>query len=188
MKRTFRSLAALLLVLSAAPCGAEETEVTFRVTGLFMPSREDDLKEFAKQIPEVTLISVDFKLAEAKFKFDAAKAFPGAKPDKYAERLDNLLRNATRHTMGIRPQSTTPRDKLEFVEIGVVGLDCKACSLACYECVYKLDGVEQATASFKDGLVTAWIDPTKTDKGKLEAALKQRNVQLKTPPAAEPAK
>lgn len=178
----------LLFVLATASVGAEEIEATYRVTGLFMPSREDDLKEFAKQIPEVTLVSVDYKLAEAKVKFDPAKAFPGTKPDKYAERVDNLLRNATRHTMGIRPLSTTARDKLEYVEIGVVGLDCKACSLAAYECVYKLDGVEQATASFKDGLVTAWIDPTKTDKGTLEAALKKRNVQLKTPTPVEPAK
>ena len=66
-----------------------------------------------------------------------------------------------------------------LVEIPVVGLDCKACCLAAYEAIYKLEGVERATASFKDGLVTAWIDSEKTDRTKLEAALKQRNVTLK---------
>ena len=46
--------------------------------------------------------------------------------------------------------------------------------LAAYEAVANIDGVEQATASFKDGRVTALIDPTKTDRAKLEDALKKK--------------
>ena len=41
------------------------------------------------------------------------------------------------------------------MEMGVTGIDCKACRLAVYEIVAKLDGDEHATASFKYGLVTA---------------------------------
>lgn len=42
----------------------------------------------------------------------------------------------------------------------------------------RLEGVEQATASFKNGLVTAWIDASKTDRAKLEMELKQRGVEV----------
>ena len=157
---------------------AELQPVKFRITGLFSPDREADLKEALKQVPEVTLVQVDFKTSEASFTFEPAKAFPGAKPEQIVEQFDNRLRSASRHTLGIRAVCTIPREKLTLVEIPVVGLDCKGCCLAAYESIYRLAGVEQATASFKVGLVTAWIDPEKTDRAKLEAALVQRGVTL----------
>jgi hypothetical protein len=67
-----------------------------------------------------------------------------------------------------------------LVEIPVVGLDCKACCLAAYEAIYRLDGVEQATASFQVGLVTAWIDPAQTNQALLEEALRKKEVALKS--------
>jgi copper chaperone CopZ len=81
----------------------------------------------------------------------------------------------------VKPLSPTPRDQLTRVEIGVLGLDCRGCALGAYEAVAKLDGVEQATASFKEGRVVAWIDPKKTDRATLEAALKKKNIELKSP-------
>ena len=36
----------------------------------------------------------------------------------------------------------------------------------------------QATASFKDGKVTVLFDPAKTDKSKLEDALRKKGVDL----------
>ena len=65
-----------------------------------------------------------------------------------------------------------------MIEIPIVGLDCRACSLAVYEMVYRLKGVELATASFKDGKVTALIDPQKTNRTALEMALKSKQVEL----------
>jgi len=43
------------------------------------------------------------------------------------------------------------------------------------------DGVEQATANFKDGLVTAWIHPKQTDRATLEDALRTRGGSLVIP-------
>jgi hypothetical protein len=45
----------------------------------------------------------------------------------------------------------------------------------------RIEGVEQATANFRDGLAIAWIDPNKTNQSTLEDALKKRGVQLKSP-------
>ena len=154
-------------------------EVKHQVTGLFCPERVEDLHKAAQQLTNIELVKVDYATSEAVFRYDPAKVFPNATPEKTVERFDEQLRNASRHTFGIKPLCTTPRDQLQFVEIPVVGLDCKACSLGAYEIVYKLDGVEQATASFKSGLITAWIDPTKTDRKKLEEILAQRSVTLK---------
>jgi copper chaperone CopZ len=130
---------------------------------------------------DVTVVAIDFDTAEVTFSYDPAKLFPKMKEKDSLERFDNLLRTASSHTFGVRPLCTTPKDKLTRVEIAVLGLDCKACSLAAYESIFKIDGVEQATASFKDGLVTAMIDPEKTNRAALVEALKKRQVTLKAP-------
>jgi copper chaperone CopZ len=155
--------------------------VKYQVTGLFAPDRVQDLREAVAGIPQVKLVGVDFKTAEATFEFDPAKAFPGAKPTEVMPRLDNLVRSASQHTFGVKPLCNVPVEKLKLVEIRVAGLDCKGCALAAYEAVAKLEGVERATASFREGRVTALIDPEKTDRAKLEAALKQHGVEVPAP-------
>lgn len=153
--------------------------IKHQVTGLFSQERVSDLQKTVEKMPGLQLVSVDFATAEATFKYDPAKLFPNTNPEQAVEQFDNLLKQASRHTFGIKPLCKIPREKLKRIEIPVVGLDCKACSLAAYEIVYRLEGVEQATASFKEGLVTAWIDPEKTKPEMLEEALLKRNVTLK---------
>jgi copper chaperone CopZ len=150
-----------------------------QLTGLCMKEREPDLREAVEKIPNVKLVSIDFANAEATFEYDPAKAFPGVKPEQIVQRFDMLLRQASGHTLGIKPLRTVPLEKLRLIDIPVGGLDCKACSLAAYEAIYKLDGVERATASFREGRVTALIDPERIDRARLEAALKKRGVQVK---------
>lgn len=178
-------IAALVLVglalLTSTSVGAEPQPLKVRITGLFSPDREADLRQLLKEWPEVELLSIDFNHAEAVLRFDPAKLLPGTKPADVIARLDDKVRGASHSTFGIKPPSTVPRDKLSRIEIRVVGLDCKACCLAAYESVARIDGVEQATASFKDGLVTALINPEKTNRAAVEDALKKRNVQLKAP-------
>ena len=164
-----------------SPAAAEEPKlIKHQITGLFAPDREKDLRDvFEQKLPQFKLVSIDFKNAEASFDYDPTKIFPGAKPEQIIERFDNKLRNATRHTFGAKPLRTIEKDKLKLVEIPIVGLDCKACSFAVYEMVYRLKGVEQATASFKEGKLTALIDPEKIDRTEIEMTLKQRGVQIK---------
>lgn len=153
--------------------------IKHQITGLFSPERVEDLERVFKELPEFKLLGVDFKTAEVSLEYDSATVFPNATPEQIVERFDSKLRNASRHTFGIKPLCPD-RKKLELVEIPVAGLDCTACCLAAYEAIYRLDGVEQATASFKVGLVTAWIDPAKTDRAMLEEALRKKEVELQT--------
>lgn len=172
--------AALLafLALLAAP---EAQTFKYRVTGLFDRDRENDLRDAVKKMTDVSIVSIDFDMAEVSFSYDPLKLFEkGTKEKDRLERFDNLLKQASTHTFGVKPLCTTPREKLTRIEIPVEGPDCKGCCLAAYEYVAKLDGVEQATASFKNGLVTALIDPEKTNRAALEDALKKRQVRLKT--------
>ena len=117
MKTRYQIMAALLCMLLAATAFAAEEkpaqpqEFKHRVTGLFQPDRVEDLGRLLAQLPEVKLVSVDFKSAEAVFSYDAAK-LGGGKPEKALEHLDNLVRNASRSTLGIKPLSATPREKL----------------------------------------------------------------------------
>jgi copper chaperone CopZ len=148
------------------------------VTGLFIAGREADLRKTLEEFPEVALVSLDETTTDAVFAFDPEKAFPGAKPQDYLERLNNRLRTLSRGTFSVKPRCTVPRERLKYEEIRVAGLDCKGCSFGAYDTVAKLEGVEQATASFKTGLVTAFIDPQKTSREALIAALKKKNVDI----------
>jgi len=166
-----------LLTLAAAP---EAQTFKYRVTGLFDRERENDLREAVKKMTDVSIVSIDFESAEVSFSYDPAKFYEkGTKEKDWLERFDGRLRQASSHTFGAKPLCTTPKDKLTRIEIAVAGPDCKGCCLAAYEVVAKVEGVEQATASFKEGRVTALIDPSKTNRAALEEALKKRNIPLK---------
>ena len=167
------------MLLWTLPASAQP--IQHQITGLFSTDRAEDLREAFAKIPQVKLLKIDFKNAEATLEYDPTKVFPNTKPDQVLQKLDSALKMASNHTFGIKPLRTVPLEKLKWIEIPVVGLDCKACCLAAYESIYKLEGVEQATASFRDGLVTALIDPGKTDRARLEAALKKKGVQLTAP-------
>ena len=172
----------VLLLLGVTAARAEGPEpVRHQITGLFSKDREEDLRKTFERLPEFELMSVDFDRAEASVRYDAAKVFPGATPEQVVERFDGKLREVSRSTFGVRPLRTKPDDQLTWVEIPVVGLDCKACTFAAYSSVFQLKGVEQAQASFKEGRVRALIDPKLTDRVELEAALKQRGVTLPAP-------
>jgi copper chaperone CopZ len=182
--RTFAALICLLIpaIASAADPKAEPRKpVKHQITGLFSKDREQDLRDVVESIPNIKLVSVDFANAEATFEYDPTAAFPNTKADQLIQRFDAVLRSASYSTFGVKPLRSVPLEKLKPIDIPVEGLDCKACALAAYEAIYRIDGVEQATASFKERRVTALIDPAKTDRAKLEAALKQKGVQLKVP-------
>lgn len=152
--------------------------LTYRVLGLFSKDREKDLKASFEDITDIKLISVNFDDAEITVEFIPSKLFPGQKPERVIELVNDKVRQASSHTFGVKAKRTVARDKLQQVVIPAAGLDCKACCLAAYEAIAAIDGVEQATASFKEGKITALIDPTKTDRAKLEDALRKKGVDL----------
>ncbi|MFT5524991.1 MAG: copper chaperone CopZ [Pirellulaceae bacterium] len=189
MRCNLSARAILLLCLSviATPaCGedqpAELQRIKHQITGLFMPDREQDLRElFKTKLPQFKLMSVDYVNAEAVLEYAPAKVWQNEKPEKFAELLNNHLRNNSRGTFGAKPLRTTPLETLKLIEIPVVGLDCKGCSYAAYQMIFKLPGVERATVSFKTGKVAALIDPSQTEQQKLEEALKKGGVELPAP-------
>ena len=172
---------ALLLAVTAAaedkPAPKPE-RLTYRVTGLFSKDREADLRESFQELPDFKLVAIDFDNAEVTLEFAPDKLFPGQKPERVTELVNDKVRSVTHSTFGVKPRSTLARDKLKEVVIPVAGLDCKACCLAAYEIVAQVDGVVQATASFKEGRVTAKVDPSKADQAKLEEALRKRGVAV----------
>lgn len=167
-------IATLVLLLAVQDVPTQK----HRITGLWSADRIDDLKDAVKALPEVGVVSVDLEAGEAVLSYDPAKLFAKVPPKDQIERLDNLLRNASRHTLGVKPLVPTPKEKLARVEFSVSGLDCKGCSLAAYESISRIDGVAQALVDFKSGRLTALIDPDKTTRAALEEALKKRQVKV----------
>lgn len=183
--RQLISLAVLLLAGSGlaqdkSPSDATDAKLMkHQITGLFCPERVQDFKDLCEQkLSKYKLVRIDYDNAEATFDYDPATAFPGAKPEQVIERLHNEVSQASRSTFGIKPLRAIPKEKLKREEFGIVGLDCKACSLAVYEIIYRLPGVEQANASFKSGKAIALINLDKIDRVTIETALKQRGVTL----------
>jgi copper chaperone CopZ len=157
---------------------AKPQRIKHQITGLFMPEREQDLRDLFEKLPQFKLASVDYANAEVILEYNPAKVWPNEKPERLPELLNNHLRGRSRGSFGAKPLRTTPLEKLKQIEIPVVGLDCKGCSYAAYEMIFKLPGVERATASFKSGKVTALIHPEQTDQSKLEEALKKGGVEI----------
>ncbi|HTU18406.1 MAG TPA: heavy metal-associated domain-containing protein [Gemmataceae bacterium] len=183
MKRLLLAILCLYLAPFASAGGDKSDapqRVKHQITGLFSTDREADLREAFENIPDIKLVAIDFANAEATLEYVPTKVFGNVKPDEKIRKLDNLLKSASHHTFGVKPLYTMPREKLRRIAIPVAGLDCKACCLAAYEAIYRLDGVETATASFREGRVTALIDPAKTNRATLEAALKKRGVDVKS--------
>ena len=186
--RSNRLPLALAIVLTLGPGAAaiadepdQPERFTYRVLGLFAPNREQALREVFQDLPDLSLVAVDFDDAEIVVEFVPGTAFPGTKPDQLVERFDQKLRSASRGAFSVKPRRTVPRDELQQVVIPIAGLDCQGCCLAAYEAVARIDGVVQATASFKEGRLTAWIDPSKTDRATLADTLRKRGVDVVEP-------
>ena len=175
----------LLLLFSLIALHLHADESKHRIIGLSEPSREQDLREQVKTMPEVEVAALNFDSAEVTFRYDPAKLIPGYNPKKppapeaITKRLEDLLRVASNGTFALVPLSTLPADKLQKIEIQCGLLDCKGCRYGAYIAIAKLDGVERATVN-EHALLTVWIDPAKTKRETLQAALKKGNVEIKT--------
>lgn len=164
-----------------AATSTEPRVVRVRVLGLFSPERVDVLREAAFSIEEAMLTDVDFDGAHATVEILSDKGWKDVPAEKLVERIDQELRQASRSTIGAAPASETPPERLEQTEIAAGGCACRACELAAYEAVARVEGVEHATVSFADGRVVARFDREKTNRAALEAALKERGVTLLAP-------
>ena len=178
--KTISLLTFMALCFSSPGTIAEETDHNCQVLGLFQADCVDDLRAVTQKLPGITLRKADHQTGIATFRFEPATVFPGAKsPEQLIEHLRNKLSGASQGVFEARPLSALPRKEQKAVKISIAGLDCKGCSYGAYLAIYKIEGVESATASFKEGDLIAWIDPTKTNRSALEEALTKRGVTLK---------
>lgn len=177
----------LLLLSFVFGLRAAEETTKHRVIGLSEPDRQNDFREVIRTLPGVELVSLDLESTEATLKYDPAKLISNYNPKKpptaeaIAKRLEELLQSAAHGTFSLKPVSTVAKDKLKAEEIGVGVLDCKGCRYGAYIAIAKIDGVERATVSSEKSTLTAWIDPSKTNRAALEDALKKAHIEMPSP-------
>ncbi|MDA0807310.1 MAG: DUF1592 domain-containing protein [Planctomycetota bacterium] len=161
----------------------EDRTLKLRVIGLFMPERVDAFRELMASIPEVFLEAIDYESAEATLRYAPdCDLFRNAKPDQIIERLNNRVRQLSNGLFSMNAVGAVSNDKLSRVEIAIKGLDCKACSLAVHDILVRIEGVEHATASFRDGKAVVWFDPARANVEGFKKSLTDRRVTLgKTP-------
>lgn len=178
-RRCLIALCGFVVCCGSTASIAAEAEHTHRVLGLFQKDREDDLRKVTEELPGIDLVKADFETGLAVFRYDAEIVFPKQKnAERIAKALDMQLRARSRSSFEATPLTGRDRKKLTKVEIGILGLDCKGCSYGAYLAVHKIEGVENATASFKTGKLTAWIDAKKATRNVLEEALEMKRVKL----------
>ena len=176
-----------LLLAGSARAIADEQTGEYTVVGLFSPDRQKDLRDVLDNISEFRLVQLDYEHARATLRYDLRALMPEQnpkkppKPEQVLERLNNILGRESDYTFSVRPPSAVPPEKLAKVELKVGILDCKGCRYAAYLAVMKADGVDRATVGL-DSVVTAWIDPAKTDRAAVEAALKKARIECLTKP------
>lgn len=185
----------LAAVLAAAhPALAGDVTVQYRLGGLFQPDRVDDLRRQAgtlkiddRDAPNaVKLVGVDYEAAVVTFAYDAdSPHFKNRNPQQVHDLINNLLRNVSRGGFSVSPPSDPKPDRLVRERIAVAGLDCKGCAYGAYRAIAPIAGVERAVVSFKEGHVTGWIDPAKTNREALIAALKKAQVDVTDPETGE---
>jgi hypothetical protein len=168
--------------LTSASLQAAEQTSEHSVVGLFSPDRVGDFHKTMADIPELHLVHLDYETARATFRYDLKALFPTMnlkKPPKDADieqRLSRMLGDASNDTFSLKPDPQIPAGKLTKVEIAIGILDCKGCRYGAYLLVMKEEGVVRATVV--DKLITAWIDPGKTNRAAIEAALKKGTVEV----------
>ena len=174
-------LAILGCLISPGLRAAEET-TTFRIVGFSNPEREADFRQVMDTLPELVLVKLEIAEAEVTLRYDTAKILANVKPgqpvppDKVLEALDNRIGQASTRTFNLSPRAATP-EALTKVEIPVGLLDCKGCRYGVYIAVAKIEGVDRASVS-SEGVLTAWIDPARTNRAALVEALKKARVEL----------
>lgn len=177
-----KTLVSVLAILSGIGAAlADEAEFQFRVTSFFIPEREATVREAFESIHEsLEVVDLDFETAVATLRFDPAVVVERAGDNEENQRalLSQMLRGSTRGVVDVLPISAVPNEQIEEVVIPVAGLDCIGCSYAAYEAVRRVEGVEYAIASFRDGRVLARFDREKTSEEQLLAELMKKRIPL----------
>jgi copper chaperone CopZ len=158
---------------------AEEVERSYQITSFFIPERADAIRKDIETSHEgIKVVKLDFAKSTVTLRFDPEVVVPRA--GKNTQSQDNLLNQLIRsHTQGlITLAEPISREDLAEVTIPVAGLDCIGCSYAAYEAVRRVEGVEYAIASFKEGKVYCRFDDAKTNPRELQEALLKKQIPL----------
>lgn len=175
-----RGLLILTLGYIVASANAEDIERTYHVHGLFDRARVAEFQTALTNLSAIKLKSIDYDSAEAILSIDTV-ALLNRKKYKEEQLIQNLsqhIRGLTKGNFDLEPRKSMPIKDAQYIEIPVIGHDCRGCSFGAYRAVHKQPGVIRATCTLRDGHVKVWIDPQITDRAKLEAAMVKKKIQL----------
>jgi copper chaperone CopZ len=156
----------------------DEDQMTVRVLGLFIKEQSDSFNKALQRIDELRLVAINFEKAEATIQY--ADSLASGTTSEITERLNQRVRQHTSGIFSLKTLGKIPHDQFEKVEIEIVGLDCKACSLAVHDLIVSIDGVTHATADFESGQAYAWFDASKCSAATIKDRLTESGVTLRS--------
>lgn len=153
--------------------------IRVRIQGLFVPEQVDALRSRMQQVDQAILESIDYETAEAAIRISVdGDMFRNATDEQVIQRLNERMQHVSRGLFSIRALGALDPSAMQKIEFRIVGLDCKACSLAVHDILVRQEGVVHAKASFRDGRATVWVDSSVTDRNKLSQALRNSQVYV----------
>lgn len=167
-------------ITDAKPLTGNVRTIRVQVHGLFIPEQLEVFRVRMQQMNQAGLESVDFDTAEAAIQISVdGDLFRNTNDEQAIQRLNERMQHVSRGLFAIKPLSPIPASERQAIDFQIVGLDCKACSLAVHDILNRQEGVIHAKASFRDGIARAWIDPSKTDRAKVLDGMKKAGITVR---------
>ncbi len=156
-----------------------ENQIEVVVNGLFIAEQTDRLRTMVQEIEDLRILNLDPTTAQVTFQYSIDKnRFRSDSPQQVIDQLNQILRQQSSGIFSAKAMVPEPATKIQQATFPILGLDCKACSLAVHDILISIDGVIHAKADFQRETATAWYDSDQCSDTAIAEKLQQQGVTL----------
>lgn len=158
---------------------------SFSINGMTCAGCEEHVNHAVNQLQGVLESSADYEDGTAEVKFNAAKL----SVDKIVDAINSTgykvekfeLQSASQSNKTVRDISSFEPATISKMEIRVKGMTCNACEEHIKHAVNDLDGIIEASASYKEGIAIISYDASKISSEKIKAVINSTGYKVVDP-------
>lgn len=155
---------------------------SFSINGMTCAGCEEHVKHAVNEVEGVLESSADYEEGTAMVKFDAAKVSVGKIVDAVnstgysIEKFD--LQSLAQSKKTVQDVSSFKPAAVNIMEIKVAGMTCGACEEQLKHAVNDMDGIIDASASYKEGIAIIRYDGSRISSEKIRAAIRREGYKV----------
>lgn len=158
-----------------------ENQIEVVVNGLFIPEQTDRLHTMIQEIEDLRILNLDPATAIVTFHYSLDKnRFRSDSPQQVIDQLNQILRHQSNGIFSAKALVAEPANTIQQATFPIVGLDCKACSLAVHDVLIGIEGVIHAKADFQLGSASAWYNSDRCSETVIAEKLEQQGITLRS--------